>query len=369
MHKTMPLAFGYLIIALVMGCASDDVDQVCRPELQIGCNGASFCSITRNGASLCLPETLGRLSEGSLCESFDDIDQAQMLANGVCGPGLGCIQDGLFPRCLRFCDTSNDDPKRACQGLLDATMSHGYGEQSECTIRVQGRNEIGLCRLPCRFGQSGESAGCPEESTCGLSPDAYFARCLPEGEGQLGGACDASCPCAPGLVCVTENQVNRCREARTVEGCGDARFARSVLGTKDDFLTMDQSWVPYEYCTRCIQLSFKVDGRPLWLCAGGLGCEATDNTASLHGVDTQLVTESLENELGSEYTVVVNLESREGQWFWPEQDAPVEVENSSAAEGCPSFTQEGVFTITETCSDFHLCQTRDISSCGTNVQE
>ena len=168
-------------MSLLVACASTDVDQACRPEIQIGCPVDEFCTINRDGASICVPSSLGRLSEGALCTGFEDLADAESRGDGICAAGLGCFQDGFFNRCLRFCENAMQDARAACLDRVDAAYAHRFGDSSECSLRVFGRSEIGACRLGCEFGRSGESAGCPEGSTCGLTPDASEGRCLPEG--------------------------------------------------------------------------------------------------------------------------------------------------------------------------------------------
>ena len=107
-------------ISSFLGCASTDVEQACRPEIQLGCTMDEFCTIKRDGSSICVPLSVGRLSEGAQCVGFDNLEAAQGRADGICAPGLGCFQDGFYSRCLRFCESSATDTQAACRGTIDA---------------------------------------------------------------------------------------------------------------------------------------------------------------------------------------------------------------------------------------------------------
>ena len=353
------------VLVWLPSCVSTNVDQACRPEIQSGCPDGEFCSIRSNGASICIPSSLGRLSEGALCDGFDTVEVAQSRINGVCAPGLGCFLDGFTNRCLRFCEANASDVRTACQNKVAEAFAHPFGEQSECTLRIYDRSEIGACRLACEFGGSGNSAGCPEGTTCGLTPDAYEARCLPEGSGVEGHDCNLSCPCATGLTCVPEVRTSRCRRAVGGSGCGDSAFRSQVMGTRNPLSSSGDDWVPYEYCPQCIELSVRLSEVTVSICAGQ-SCDASDQLIDMNGIDQTTITDSLQALIGSDYSVIVGLERRDSAWYWPSGDTPVAVDGDSGANGCVALQSDGSFRVAEDCSGLRLCQMATISVCESN---
>ena len=323
-----------------------------------------FCTITRDGSSICVPLSVGRLSEGTVCGGFESLQDAQSRTDGICAPGLGCFQDGFYSRCLRFCESSASDTQDACRGRIDVAYAHPFGEDSVCAMRVFDRTEIGACRLKCEFGGSGESAGCPEGATCGLTPDAYEARCLPEGRATEGETCNLSCPCSSGLVCVADNRTERCRQTGFVGGCGDTAFRQQISGTRDPHVSTQDEWVPYEYCPRCVRIMVMSSEKPLWLCAAS-ACESTDQLIDMHGLDVGVLTDQVRNLIGEEFSAVVGLVWREDGWYWPSGDAPVPVEGEMTQGDCVVLSASGSLRVEQTCSGFRLCETSSFSRCTT----
>ena len=353
-----------MVVALwLQSCASTDVDQACRPEIQTGCPIDEFCTIKTDGASMCVPNAVGRLSEGDLCEGVESRGEAESRAAGICAPGLGCFLDGTFNRCLRFCVSSATDQRAACQNKVAEEFAHPFGERSECSLRVYERNEIGACRLGCTFGERGEAAGCVPDSTCGLTPDLYEARCLPEGDGAEGNDCNLSCPCAGGLVCVPEVSSSRCRRAVSSDGCGDDAFRAQVPGTRDVFLSVGDDWVPYEYCPKCISFAVASMQQTLSLCAF-TSCDASDTLADLNGIDRTDIVGELSRLLGDDYRVVVGLERRGSAWYWPSGETPVMVEGSDGDGSCAALDGLGTFRLTQECSGLRLCQMSSSLTCA-----
>ena len=321
-----------------------------------------FCTIKRDGSSICAPASIGRLSEGDLCTGFDTLEDAQGRNEGVCAPGLGCFQDGFFSRCLRFCESSATDTKAACRGTIDGAYAHPFGEDSTCSMRIFDRTEIGACRLSCQFGESGELAGCPEGATCGLTPDAYEARCLPEGSAAEGETCNLSCPCSAGLVCVSENRTERCRQTGFVGGCGETAFRQQIPGTRDPSTSTEDEWFPYEYCPKCIRIMVMSSENPLWLCATE-ACESSDELIDMSDLDASLIADMMRNLVGEAFAAVVGLEWRETGWYWPNGDTPVSVQGGASQGDCVVLTASGEFRAEQACSGFRLCETLSSSQC------
>ncbi len=345
-----------------MACASSDVDQVCRPELQSGCSQASFCSITKSGVSVCIANELGRLSEGSLCESFIDESDALTKPEGVCGQGMACIQDGSLARCLTLCDAASDSTQ-SCQSEFTDGSRHIFGEQSQCVMRVADRPEIGVCRLPCQFGLSGDAAGCPEDTTCGLLADDRKAQCLPDGEMLVSGACGPNCMCSSGLVCVPEAYGSVCRSSVTVSGCGDTHFLGEVEGSVDE-LSQSSDAQPYAYCTRCIALLIAEREAPIWLCAGAEGCEGTKTLANLEAVNLSQLATSVSTRLGDVFQVVVGLEQRDQEWYWPGSSMAQATTGGDVPADCPTMDAQGNLIIESMCPEMSVCEALDTVQCG-----
>lgn len=348
-----------VIVILCLACSSDDADQVCRPELQTGCPETAFCTITTTGSSVCIETELGRLSEGDICESFESINDAATITAGVCAPGMACVQDGDLARCLVLCDAAAD-AVNACQ--VQGVERHVYGAQSRCVMRVADRPEIGLCKLPCFFGGSGMAGGCPEGTTCGLRPDDRQAQCLVDGETEIGGACSPNCMCSAGLVCVPGTHGGACRSAQTVSGCGDTHFLGEVNGSVDPLVQSDEGQA-YAYCTRCTPLMISGSLSEIWLCAGETGCEQGKTLADLGTMDLNEVAQSVRLKLGSSFQVVVGLERRQDEWFWP-GDANAQFIRDPGEGDCPTLAEDGSVVIERMCPEMSLCQASTIVQCG-----
>lgn len=338
-------------VGIFVGCASTDVDQACRPELQTGCQGDSFCSITKSGSSLCLDRVLGQRIEGEDCRAFADENGARDIAGGVCGPGLACVQDGERARCLKLCD-AGANAENTCMGALESEPRHPFADRSTCTLRVVGRPEIGLCRLPCEFGRSGEAAGCPVDLTCGILPDDKRAQCLLSGQAGHGDGCSPTCPCALGLVCVPEGGEMLCREAMTASGCGDTRFMGQIQGTYDE-LSSDEMPAPYSYCSPCKAL--RVGEKVYWACAGEGVCDPGKGLAALNDVDVAALTERLAGQLGNEFEVTVGLVKQGEDWVWAGTGDIQTIQLNAQSDGCPVLIGTGEFAILESCPSFSLC--------------
>ena len=344
---------------IFVGCASTDVDQACRPELQTGCPADSFCSITKSGVSLCLERSLGQLVEGQDCRAFIDEDSATNTVGGICGPGLACVQDGDRARCLKLCDVdANADI--ACAGQLETGPRHPFADRSTCTLRVVGRPEIGLCRLPCKFGYSGEEAGCPSDLTCGVLPDDRRGQCLVSGTAEMGEGCSPVCPCRTGLVCVPEAGEALCREALTISGCGDTRFLGQVQGT-NDALNADGLNAPYSYCSPCSAV--RVGDDVYWVCAGERFCDPGKSLAELHEVELSPLVSRLAGRLGNEFELTVGLSKQGDDWIWTSSGQAQMVQIGADNDGCPILNGDGKFVIATTCPSFSLCAGRSQPSC------
>ena len=308
-----------------------------------------------------MPLAFGLLSEGALCSGFETLEDAQLRDEGVCAEGLGCFQDGFLARCLRFCQSSAIDKNAACAGSIDESYAHTFGETSACSLRIFDRTEIGACRLSCEFGGSGLSAGCPEGTTCGLTPDLYEARCLPEGLGQEGADCNLNCPCASGLVCVPEVSADRCREPVPTLGCGDSAFRQRISGTRNPFQSTDDNWVSYNYCPKCVRLSISRADKPLWLCATD-SCEASDVLADLSTFEQSTLLASISEWLGTEFSLVVGLSETDVGWVWASApNTPVSVQGASGT--CATLTSSSMYNITSDCEGFRICETRSAGGC------
>ncbi|MGB0645956.1 MAG: hypothetical protein ACPGQS_02215 [Bradymonadia bacterium] len=349
-----------MFVGIFVGCASTDVDQACRPELQTGCPGDSFCSITKSGASLCLERALGQLAEGQDCRAFTDENEAKNTVGGICGPGLACVQDGDRARCLKLCDVDLS-ADIACAGQLETGPRHPFADKSTCTLRVVGRPEIGLCRLPCKFGYSGEEAGCPGELTCGVLPDDRRAQCLSSGDSGNGESCSPICPCSTGLVCVPEGGESLCREALTASGCGDTRFMGQLQGTSDQ-LSSDELTTPYRYCSPCSAVRLEDD--TYWICAGERFCDPSKALAELNGVELSTLTGRLAGRIGDEFELTVGLIKQGDDWIWENSGQIQAVQINAESEGCPILNGDGEFAIVETCPNFSLCFGTSQLGCG-----
>jgi hypothetical protein len=352
----------FVISGLIMACASNDVDQVCRPELQAGCSDGQFCSITQTGASVCLDTELGRLTEGMACEPFVSQAEALIKASGVCGPGTACVQDGSVTRCLWLCDAAAD-MTTSCQSSEDGEMRHEFAGLSRCTMRVADRPEIGICRLPCRFGKSGEAGGCPEGSSCGLLADDRRAQCLLDGEVALAGACGPNCMCSAGLVCVPNEESASCREAIRSSGCDDTHFLGEVEGSVDQLDTSADPQ-PYTYCTRCVSLLVGSRQKAVWLCAGDQGCEGSQTLANLDTLDLNQVAGRVSTRLGDVFEVVVGLQLRNQAWYWTDDPEPQSVVMQSDDATCPTMDAGGQLVIASECPGFSLCEIPTKVQCG-----
>lgn len=348
-----------LLVLLCAACSNANVDQACRPELQTGCPQDKFCTITKAGDSVCIDRELGRVNEGAICESFTSSSEAPAISDGVCAPGLACVQDGDVARCLALCDAAAD-VVQACQ--VQDFQRHVYAAQSRCAMRVSDRPEIGLCKLPCLFGASGEDGGCPEGTSCGLRPDDRQAQCLVDGHIALGGACSPNCMCSAGLVCVPEANRSACRSSLTVSGCGDTHFLEEVEGSVDPLSQSDAAQA-YAYCTRCTPLMVPGTQSPVWLCAGETGCELGKTLAHLPEVELTQLAQILRSKLGSTFQVVLGLERRQDQWFWPGDDNAQSALNDGDGD-CPTLNEGGHVIIEPTCPEMSLCQAPTSIHCG-----
>jgi hypothetical protein len=357
----------HVIGGFLMACASSDVDQVCRPELQAGCPEGLFCTITQAGVSVCLDAELGRLSEGMACESFESQADALTQPLGVCGQGTACIQDGGVTRCLRLCNAAAD-VVTSCQAPQEGETRHEYAALSRCTMRVADRPEIGVCRLPCKFGGSGEDAGCPAGTSCGVLADDRRAQCLSDGEVTISGACGPNCMCSSGLVCVPDAEGASCRVAITSSGCGDTHFLGQVEGSVDQLDTSNDPQ-PYTYCTRCVPFIIGAEQKIVWLCAGEQGCEGTKTLANLNSIDLSQVAARVASKLGDVFQVVVGLEFRDNEWYWANASVPQPTMSQGDNGRCPTMDAQGNLVIAAGCPGFSLCEAPMLVQCGFSVDD
>ena len=348
----------WMIYNMIVGCNSSDIEQQCRPEGQTGCDEGRFCALDVDGRSICLPLSMGQLSEGEICTQLP----AENLEEGsICGPQLDCFQVGAVARCHRFCDPASVSPDLSCQSPLVGIETHPFAEYSTCNLRVVGREEIGGCDLPCIVGEFGASAGCPDGMACQLLPDADSASCLVPGNAPEGALCDLGCGCLEGLICVSDTRDFRCRSVANNAACGASYFQRVVPGTRDPINSDGDEWLPYEVCNRCVDLSVFGRTEEVWLCAQD-SCEDIGALSRFPEGIPQGLEQAISTFVGGDFEVAVGLQKRGDEWYWSDGEIPIDV-TEGADPVCAVFTDQQTLEARPACPDFSLCTPEHSAVC------
>lgn len=237
----------------------DDRTQACVPGRADRCATGETCGVDATGTPRCaLP---GDAPEGALCQSAGP-DEAEPDPAVRCAETLGCLRVAGVSRCLRFCDpAAREDTCRPQGNIAVGPGGVQIRDLARCAAVLPDRPEIGLCVLPCRpdrrpdCAPPADEAGdcpaypddCPDPTACGLAPAAPFALCVPTGDAPLDAPCDATTPCAPGLLCARLDGATACRlPVDLADGCPPGLDSRPLAGTDDPFApgTVQQVCLP-----------------------------------------------------------------------------------------------------------------------------
>ena len=160
-------------LTLAVGCGEGLKDaEDCDPLAATSCEAGKICRVAVDGATQCLEP----LAAQSPC------------VPGSCGVGEACLWVEGVLGCRTLCAISAD----AC------------ADESPCSYRLEGFDDIGICAPVCTL-----QTGCEAGVTC-APVGGQGLLCVAEGLGQIGEACTHQ-RCANGLACLDVSGRQQCR--------------------------------------------------------------------------------------------------------------------------------------------------------------
>ena len=231
------LIFFYLLTFANQACDTSILyektatERACEPGLQSGCSQGEHCSLNAQGTPICLSLPSSPLQINERCESSDE-----------CISGSGCIQLLGETRCSLFCSLERlqEESDEYCQDRL--------GNGSQCMLSILGREEIGICSVPCNVEQTYlpnaqdqfvditedlTAQSCLGNESCSVPIGLPYATCQISGELVPEDLCGINRTCRQGLSCVRNGGLARCKEVYLSSRCEPQEIETTIQYARD----------------------------------------------------------------------------------------------------------------------------------------